>query len=512
MPNKRLSMRKIVEVLRLSLRDKRSVREVASLTNTSRWSVEEYVRRAAAAGIGYPLPDGLTETELESRLFPPKPVKPSKRVEPDYGAIHQELRNKHVTLDILWRDYKAQNPESGYQYSAFCERYRRWLVTLSVTMRQHHAPGEKLFVDYAGATMSVIDSNNGEVRQAQLFIGVMGASNYTYVEATWSQTVSDWIGSHERMLRYLGAAPTIIVPDNLKAAVIRYVEDEPVLNPTYERWSDHYGIAIIPARPRSPKHKAKVEAGVLVVERWIVAALRKHRFFSLSELNAEIARLLTLLNNRPFKKLPGNRATAFATMDKPAMQALRADGFVMGEWMRRRVGVDYHVEVAGHYYSVPYRLARQEVDVRVSEHTVEAFFRNERIASHVLNPDKGRHSTDASHMPNSHRVMKGWTPERFMERAQRIGPSATTVMERWLHSRRHPEQGFRSCRALLGLLETFSAQDVELACIQALALNASNIRSIRNLLKNGMVQRPNLAAQSSLPFEHANVRGPKYYH
>ncbi len=511
MPNKRLSMRKIVEVLRLSLRDKRSVREVASLTNTSRWSVEEYVRRAAAAGVGYPLPEGLTETELERRLFPPVAPKPSDRPEPDYGAIHQELRNKHVTLDLLWREYKSQHP-SGFQYSAFCDRYRRWLVTLSLSMRQYHAPGEKLFVDYAGATMSVIDSNNGEVRQAQLFIGVMGASNYTFAEATWSQTVSDWIGSHERMLRYLGAAPTIIVPDNLKAAVIRYVDDEPVLNTTYERWADHYGIAILPARPKRPKHKAKVEAGVLVVERWIVAALRKHRFFSLSELNAEIARLLVMLNSRPFKKLPGNRRSAFDTMDKPAMQGLPTEAFVLGEWTRRRVGIDYHLEVGGHYYSVPYRFARQEVDVRTSEHTLEAFSRGERIASHILNPNKGRHTTDSSHMPTSHKALAGWTPERFMERAQRIGPNAASVTQRWLHSRRHPEQGFRSCRGLLGLLETFRAEDVELACMQALVLNAPNIRSIRNLLKNGMVHKPNQAVQSSLPFEHANVRGPKYYH
>jgi transposase len=357
MANNRLSMRKITEILRLHHECGRTQREISRAIGASPTTVADYLRRAKAAAIGYPLPDGMDEPALELRLFPPQASSSILRPEPDWIFMHREMRKKSVTLELLWQEYKGAHPD-GYQYSWFCERYRQWAGKLSVTMRQTHTPGEKLFVDYAGQTLPVIDGLTGEIRHAQLFVAVLGASNYTYAEATWTQQLSDWIGSHVRTFEFIGGVTEILVPDNLKSGVKHPSYYDPELNPAYRDLAAHYGVTVLPARSRKPRDKAKVENGVLVVERWILARLRNQHFFSLEEANRAISALLANLNQRPFKKLPGCRHSAFAELDRPALKALPADRYQFAEWKIARVGIDYHVEIAGHYYSTPYRFAR----------------------------------------------------------------------------------------------------------------------------------------------------------
>lgn len=512
MANCRLSMRKITEALRLHHESNRSRREIARAIGASPTTVGQYLRRAREAGIGYPLPADLDEAALESRLFPPAVPADVVRPEPDWTQVHRELRKKSVTLDLLWQEYKADHPD-GYRYSWFCEHYRQWAGKLSVSLRQTHTPGEKLFVDYAGQTIPIIDGATGEIRQAQLFVAVLGASNYTYAEATWTQKLPDWIGSHVRTFEFLGGVPEILVPDNLKSGVRHASFYDPDLNPTYRDLAAHYGVAVLPARPKKPKDKAKVEGGVLVVERWILARLRNQRFFSLAEANRAVAELLEALNRRAFKKLPGCRHSAFIEMDRPALHPLPQQRYEYAEWKTARVGIDYHVEVAGHYYSVPYRLARQQVEVRMTATTVEAFHRGQRFAAHVRSPLKGRHTTLDAHMPPAHQAIAGWNDRRLLDWAQRIGRHTRATVQVMLGARKHPQQSYRACLGVLRLAKSFGDDRLEAACERALNLNAASYRSIHSILKNGLDrQRQASATQASLPLEHANVRGPEYFH
>lgn len=512
MANNRLSMRKITEALRLHFEHARTNREIAQAIGTSPTTVGQYLRRAREAGIAYPLPEGLDDTAIESRLFPPVVSADVVRFEPDWTWVHREMRKKSVTLDLLWQEYKAEHPD-GYRYSWFCERYRQWAGKLSVSMRQTHTPGEKLFVDYVGQTLPIIDGATGEIRQAQLFVAVLGASNYTYAEATWTQKLPDWIGSHVRTFEFLGGVTAIIVPDNLKSGVKHASYYDPEINPTYRDFARHYGVAVLPARPYKPKDKAKVEGGVLIVERWILARLRNQRFFSLAEANRAIAELLALLNQKPFKKLPGCRHSAFLEMDWPVLKPLPQSRYEYAEWKTARVGIDYHIEVAGHYYSVPYRHARQPVEVRITATTMEAFYRGQRIAAHVLSPLKGRHTTLDPHMPPQHQAIAGWNDQRLLHWAQSIGSSTEAAVQVMLGSRRHPQQSYRACLGVLRLAKGFGNDRLNAACACALKLNAAGYRSIHSILKNSLdKQQPAIAIQASLPLDHANVRGPDYYH
>lgn len=517
MANSRLSMRKITEALRLHHECNRSRREIARAIGASPTTVGQYLRRAHEAGIGYPLPDGIDEAAIESRLFPSVLPAEAVRAEPDWVAVHRELRRKSVTLDLLWQEYKADHPD-GYRYSWFCEHYRQWAGKLSVSMRQTHTPGEKLFVDYAGQTIPIIDGATGEIRQAQLFVAVLGASNYTYAEATWTQQLPDWIGSHVRTFEFLGGVPEILVPDNLKSGVRNASFYDPDLNPTYRDLAAHYGVAVLPARPRKPKDKAKVEGGVLVVERWILARLRNQRFFSLADANRAVADLLESLNQRAFKKLPGCRHSAFIEMDRPALHPLPQYRYEYAEWKTARVGIDYHVEVVGHYYSVPYRFARQQIEVRITAATVEAFHRGQRIAAHGRSLQKGHHTTLTAHMPPAHQAIGGWNDQRLLDWAMRIGQHTQTAVRIMLGARKHPQQSYRACLGVLRLATSFGDERLEAACGRALHLNAASYRSIHSILKHGLDrldsnrQRATTATQASLPLEHANVRGPDYYH
>jgi transposase len=514
MPAKRLAMRQIKDVLRLKWGQGLSQRQIARSLGISRPAVAEYLQRAEQAGLSWPVPEALDDTAVELLLFPARPM-PSEQapVMPDWAYIHRELKRKSVTLFLLWQEYKAAEPR-GFQYSWFCQGYRRWAGKLDLVMRQSHQAGEKLFVDYAGQTMPVIDRHSGEVHDSEIFIAVLGASNYTYAEATWTQSLPDWIRSHVRALNAIGGVPEIVVPDNLKAAVGRAHRYEPEINRTYADLAHHFGFAIIPARAAKPRDKAKVEVGVQVVERWILARLRHQTFFALAELNQAIATLLIDLNSRPFKKLPGSRQELFDTLDRPALQALPSTPYQYAEWKRARVNIDYHLDVEGHYYSVPYALVRHQLDVRLSEHVIEVFHQGKRVASHLRSYLKGRHTPVAAHMPKAHRQYAEWTPKRLIRWASGSGVATARVVETILESRAHPQQGFRSCLGIMRLGKSYGAERLEAACRRALKIGACSYKSIESILKNELDQKPlpEPPKPSSPPASHANIRGPEYYH
>jgi len=513
MPAERLPMRKVREVLRLKYACGVSERVIAQSIGIGRTAVGEYIRRAAVIGITWPVPDELDDVALERKLFAPAGYNPPRsKPQPDFGAIHAELRRRGVTLMLLWEEYRSHHPD-GYGYSRFCDLYRDWRSTISPTMRQTHGPAEKLFVDFAGDTVPVFDGQTGEARGAKIFVAVMGASNYTYAEARFSEALPDWIGVHVNALEFLGGVPKAIVCDNLKAGVTTASRYEPGVNRTYLDLAAHYGTTIMPTRPKKPRDKAKVEAAVLVVERWILARLRDRRFFSLVELNAAIRTLLDELNTRLMRKLGASRREFFESIDRPALMALPAEPYQYAEWRRARVAPDYHVEVQGHFYSVPSRLIRQVVEVRITQRTVEAFHRGVRVASHVRSPVQHRHTTIAEHMPSAHRRYAAWTPARLLAAAERIGPSTIALCEAIMRAKPHPEQGFRSCLGILSLERAYGPVRLEAACRRGIAIGAASYRSIASILKSGLDKAfVSDTEPEADPIQHGNIRGRGYFH
>jgi len=504
-------MRKIREILRFAANGL-SARQIAASVGIARSTVAECLRRAEAAQIVWPLPDALDDGALERRLYPPSAVTTAARPVIDFATLQRELRRRDMTLFLLWQEYKERCPD-GYQYSRFCDLYRGWLGKVDVVMRQEHRAGEKLFVDYAGQTVAIIDRRTGELRHAQIFVAVMGASNYCFAEATWTQTLPDWLGSHVRALEFIGGCPAIIVPDNLRSGVSRACRYEPDLNPSYQQCADHYGVAVIPARVRKPRDKGKVENGVLLVERWILARLRHQTFFSLEQVNREIARLLAALNARPFRKLPGCRTSQFVEIDRPALRPLPAMRYEYAEWAKARVGPDYHVEFDEHYYSVPYALIGQPIELRVTATTVECLHRGQRVASHVRSLFKRRHTTVKEHMPSHHRHQAEWTPERLLRWASDMDASVARVINAILHSRRHPEQGFRAALGVMALKNSYGIERLGAACDRAVRMNAVSYRSIAAILKSGLdrqTDKPQI--ELTLPEQHDNLRGAGYFH
>jgi transposase len=453
----------------------------------------------------------LNETDLERLLKDSSLIHLSAaKPQPDWTVIHEELRKKSVTLQLLWEEYKVQHPE-GYQLTQFCEYYSRWRKKLDLSMRQTHKAGEKMFVDYAGQTVPVTDPQTGVVREAEIFVAVLGASNYTFSEATWDQSLASWTGSHVHAFEYFEGVPEIVVPDNLQSGVSKACRYEPDLNPAYHDMAVHYGTAVIPTRVRRPKDKAKVEAGVQIVERWILAALRNRTFFSLRDLNEAIAQLLEKLNARPFKKLEGSRRSWFEKIERPALRALPETPYALAEWKKARVNIDYHIELEGHYYSVPYGLVHEEVDARYTRTCVEIFFRGKRIASHLRDQRRGRHSTQREHMPKSHQHYLEWTPSRILSWAGQIGEATGKLAERILEIRQHPEQGYRSCLGILRLGKCYGPERLEAASKRALAIGASSYKSIRSILENGLDREAMPENLPALKTQHPNLRGRDYY-
>lgn len=515
MPATRLPVRKIQEILRLRFANDLSHRDIAKSCNISPSTVGDLLARWARAGIAWPVDPQISDAELEARLYrPPEDLPGDPRPAPDWEAVHRELRRRdfHVSRRQVWQEYREANPD-GFEYSCFCKDYARWRERIEPVMRQTHVFGEKCFVDYAGDTVPVVDPKTGEVENAQIFVGAMGASNYTYAEASPQQSLPHWVRAHIQMLSYFGACPRVLVPDNLRCGVKRPEFYEPDINPTYHEMAKHYGIAVIPTRRAKPRDKAKVENAVLVAEREILAPLRNLTFYSFNELNQAIDDRLEELNNRPFQKLPGSRKETFDRDDKPAMLALPATAYDGGIWKPARVNLDYHIEVDGHYYSVPHQLIRQPVDVRLTATVVEVFQGGRRIASHRRSHARGRPTTLPEHMPSNHRAVHDWTPQRILEWGASIGPSVGEAVRQLMACRDHPEQGVRSCLGLLNLKKPYSAARLERACARALSAGPMySYKSVKSILEKGLDQVP---TQPRPPIKgagnHENVRGEEYY-
>ena len=512
MPAPRMSMRKIREILRLRWGQGLPSRAVAQSVRCSPSTVSDCVGRAQIAGLSWPLPEELDDEQLETRLYPERGSSHA-RPEPDFQHIHRELRRRGVTLQLLWQDYRAVHPEEGLGYSSFCERYRRWRGELDLVMRQTHAPGEKLFVDYAGMTIPITNPTTGEVTQASVFVATLGASQYIYAEAVAGEDLASWTSAHIRCCEELGGSPAAWVPDNLKAAVTKPCFYDPDVNPTYGDLAEHYGAVVIPTRVRKPRDKAKVENAVLQVERWVLAPLRNQIFFSMEEANHAMRERRQALNDKPLKKIDLSRRQLFDEMDRPALKPLPSRRFERAE---RKLGVtvhiDYHIEFDGHYYSVPFALSRKKVDVRATTSTIEVFHNRKRVASHRRSGQRGRHTTIPEHRPKAHREYAEWTPSRLVRWAGTVGPKTAEVAQAILDSRRHPEQGYRSCLGLMRLGKRYSSERLELASARALALRSPSYRTIYSMLKAGLESQPLPSESRHTPVEHDNVRGPTYYH
>lgn len=507
-------MHLLKEVLRLTAAGL-SQRQIARSLKLSNGVVAKYQAAGRRAGLSWPLPEALDDVALANRLCA-KPAEsahaPVAHVVPDFASIHEQLKAKGVTRLLLWEEYRAAHPDQSYSYTQFCFHYQQWRLHLKLVMRQTHRAGEKLFVDYAGPTVPVVNPITGEIREAQIFVAVLGASNYTYAEATWTQGLADWIGAHTRAFSFFGGVPALVVPDNPRSGVTKACPYEPLLNTSYQQMLAHYGTAALPARPYKPRDKAKVEVAVQIVERWILARLRHRTFHSLFALNLAIRELLIALNERPFKKLPGSRRSQFEALDKPALRPLPAQAYEYAEWRKARVSLDYHVEVDKHYYSVPHSLLRQQLDVRLTERTVELFQRGQRVAVHVRSKRQGSHSTQPEHMPKAHRAHMEWTPGRLLNWAVEVGPHTRDLVKHLLWTRPHPEMGYRSCLGLLNLGKRFGRQRLEAACERALLLGSPTRGSVLSLLQQGLDQLPlPEAVPIQHSFSHENIRGPDYY-
>ena len=508
-------MRKLTEILRLDAAGL-SARQIAQSCGVARSTVGEQLARMKAAGLQWPLAAELHEGELERRLFgenSPTRNRDALRPLADWPAIHKELARKGVTLKLLWQEY-GQAHADGYGYSQFCEHYRRWAKSLEVCLRQTYRAGERLFVDYAGLTVPVHDPRSGQIHEAQIFVAALGASHYLYAEATRSQQVPDWIEAHIHTYEQLEGVTEFTVSDNLKSGVARACRYDPDINPTYQDMAMHYGTAILPTRPRHPRDNAKAESGVQVVEREVLAPLRHQTFFSLAELNQAIWTRLQAVNRRPFQKLEVSRYDLYLELDKPALKPLPPTRYEYAEFLKARVNIDYHIEVRGHYYSVPYELKGQQLDVRLSPRLVEVLHQGRRVAAHPRDDRKGQHTTEAAHMPRAHREHLAWTPSRILHWAGTIGTYCAQVVRQIIDSRPHPEQGYRAALGIIRLAKGYTPARVDAACQRALALDVCRYQSIKSILKSGKDLEPlpsDPPAGSPSQIHHQNVRGPEYY-
>lgn len=508
----RITMRQVIEILRLKHQLQLSVREISRSCGIASSTVNDYLQRAESAQLGWPLPEGFGEPELEQKLFaapPAKPATPPGRMPPDWLRIHAELRRPNVTLRLLWQEYQQADPV-GLKYSRFCELYREWSKTLEPTLRQVHVPGEKLFVDWAGQTVPVTQAD-GSTHPAAVFVAALGASHRIFAEAFPDQKLSSWITAHVHAYAFYGGVPLLTVPDNTKTGVIQASRYEPILHRTYQEMAEHYGTAILPTRPKKPRDKAKVESAVQVAQYQILAALRDLTFFSLSELNAAIAPRVETLNAQPFQKLEGSRNSWFATLDQPRLKPLPLTPFEVSTWLEASVNIDYHAVVDRHFYSVPYGLIHQRLQVRLTETTVEFFHKSARVAAHARSSQSGRYTTVAEHRPKSHQRFLEWTPTRIIDWAKKIGPNCAKVAAQIIADRPHPEQGFRSCLGIIRLAKTHGDARVETACLRALHFSIVSYRSIESILAQKLDQQP---LEPELPLvlpAHDNVRGQAYF-
>ncbi len=513
MATKRLTVRNIREILRLGLGAQLTLRQIHSSTKSSVGAVQKVLFKAKALKLSWPLPPELDDSTLE-KLFYSKPESTQhiKCPSTDWAEIHLELKKKGVTKQLLWEEHVQQNKDCYYSYSRFCYHYSTWKKKQQRSMRQVHKAGDKLFVDYAGQTVPIVCASTGEVKTAQIFVAVLGASNYTYVEATHTQSLPDWLESHVRAFEFFGGVPKIVIPDNLKSGVSKACRYDPELNPAYQQLAAHYNVAVIPARPYKPKDKSKAEVGVQIIERWILAKLRHQTFFSLGELNRCIKALLKEVNQKPFKQLDGCRQSLFESLDKPALAPLPKLPYHYVDIKSAKIGIDYHVKYDRHNYSVPHHLVGEKVELHVSDKRLGVYFKGKAICHHIRKHRPGA-TTEPQHMPKRHEKHHQWNPGRFLNWASSIGSEVTKWIKHQLDSRAHPEQAYNLCLGVLNLSKTYSNERLNNACAIANKHKLYRYREISNILKSNQDKLANSKQQSfDLPQHHENVRGSKAFH
>jgi transposase len=500
------------EILRQKLALRRSHRQVAAAVGVSAGKVASVYADARSHGIDATAVEAMTDAELTARLYP-KTTRACSRPEPDCAALHLELRRRAVTLALLHVEYVTEHPD-GLRYTAFCERYREWLKRHSPVMRQVHPAGDKLFVDYSGMRAQLVHPLTGEVTDVELFVAVLGASNYTFAEATRTQQVGDFVASVSRALTFIGGVPCAIVPDQLKSAVIKACRYDPAVQRTTAELGRFYNTTILPARPRSPRDKAKVEVGVQIAERWLLARIRNETFATLGELNRRLAELTELLNSRTMRTYNASRRELYERLDKPALGPLPAEPFEASAWKKVALNIDYHVEFEHHLYSAPHTLLREELWVRATARTVEIFHLGKRVTCHVRSYVRAGRTTVTEHMPSTHRAHAEWTPSRILGWAETLGPCTRALCDAILRERRHPEWGFRSCLGLFRLAKKYDEARVEAACKRALFAGARSYRHVLTILQHNLDQQPLPVAEApaAAGATHENVRGPGYYH
>jgi transposase len=511
MARKKLSMRQLHEILRLKYQNQLSIRKIARSCGLPASTVGDYLKRAEKAAIGWPVPESLSEEELLQRLMAiPAGDLTESRALPDWAYIHAELRRKSVTLQLLWQEYRGTHAE-GYGYSRFCELYERWRGCLEPVLRQVHLAGEKMFVDWAGQTVPIHNSQDGTITRGHLFVAVLGASNKTYVYGFEDETLDSWIAAHVNAYAFFQGVARITFPDNLKTGVTKPCRYEPLIHRSYQEMAEHYGTVIIPARIKKPRDKAKVETGVQIAERQILAALRDQKFFSVGELNLAMAPLLKKLNAQPFQKLEGSRDSWYEAEEKGCLLPLPATPFELGRWLQAKANIDYHVAVENHFYSVPYTLVNQTVEVRLTGNMVEIFVARKRVAAHVRNHRPGGFTTLGEHRPKSHQKYLEWTPSRVVEWATSVGPQCALVVKTILESKPHPEQGFRGCIGIIRLSKAVGVERMEAACRRALHFHTCSYGSVKSIL-NKRLDSQSLEIEEVLPSPaHENLRGGNYY-
>jgi transposase len=511
-------MTKTREILRQKWQLGLSYREIGLSVGTAASGVWLAVKRAEAAGLDWAAVVALDDGALDARLYAKEPAPGRLRPAPDCAWIDIERRRAGVTLELLHLEYLERQPD-GYRYTQFCEIYRQWLSRQRLSMRQVYRAGEKAFIDYSGKKPCIWDEKTGERIEVELFVAVLGASNFTFAEATRTQRSADWIASHVRALEYFGGSPSLYVPDQLRSGVSAPGWYEPGVQRTYDEMAQHYGAAVMPARPRHPRDKAKAEVGVQVAQRWILARLRNETHFSLVSLNERIAELLEELNDRVMRRYGESRRQLFERLDRPALKPLPPSRFVFGTWKNAGVNIDYHVEIEHHYYSVPFQLANERgvrVDVRYTGSTVEIFQRGRRVTSHARSYVRGGYTTNPEHMPKAHRDHAEWTPTRMIKWAGTVGVQTAVLVTAILEEKPHPEQGYRACLGILRLERRYGGARLEAACARAVVVRARTVDSLDSILRKGLDRLPLPGAVVEVPpahpsLSHENVRGPGYY-
>lgn len=508
-------MRKIRAVLGCLLDQKLSQRKTALYTRVNRETIAEILIRFKKSGLPWPLPE-IDDDALEFALYEPVSKRGRAAISDiDFSAMVEELKLPGVTLTTLHEEWAAITPnEQLVGYSQFCRRFERFQESLQISMRRIDTYGEVAYVDYSGKTAKFTDPTTGITHDVQIFVGVLGGSGYTYCEATLTQNLRDWIDSHVRMFAFFGGVPRVVVPDNLKSAVSKADRFSPVINASYNGMCSHYGTYVIPARVGEPRDKAKGEGGVLLMQRYVLAKMRKRQFFSLDEVNEAIAGYRQELNAKKFQKLAGSRFSRWLEFERPVLLPLPSEQYEFTEWGKARAGRDYHVKVDHHSYSVPHEFRGEEFEYRLTSTKVSFLRRGKCVATHIRSFVRDGTTTDPKHRHPSHKPLMEWSEDAAMSWAENLGPNVAALLK--IHLSRNPgyHGGYRATEGMRSLSKRYTVEELDAACSYALAYKIFGASDLRGILFKQLYKLLSMDLEgksSSLTTDHENIRGSSHY-